>query len=568
MKKILAILISLAMMVSMLAGCTQENVEQPPADNSTDNPSDDSDEDKSDLISFEDIMTEKGLSEAIYYLDVNFDNFKETAKEEYMDKLLKEMYDRTKLYTSLWEIPRSEEPIPGIIEYISSIYEDIYDGESNIFNVRLLDGEIGEAARAVMEDDTFTLCKSYYCMEGNIEDMGFDAIVKKDINDIMRNRYETEEKQNLYLENMVTYSSHISGMDSTFESDSNDSPVLVESADKLELLRNEWKVTAYLPVIMVDEEIAEDEVETPDEGNDDQNIDSSSDMDDENVPVNMAMLNYSGKSIELLDVKKVDIARTGGESGSETFGSDSIAFYGKVYDVEVGYARLGTEDDGTTVEKFDVLEDTQIIIENTVSKDENYSYAAYVKYYDEDLNHHIDFFGNPSFLESYNQVNEIVLSNTEPSKVVFDSTEHAIVDSMNGSDDDFSALILVDEFDEYMGKDENPLYLYMDEETYDLNYMEEDSLTTCFPVWVSSDMYDIVIRKGNYGEFFPEIYTPAANIKAGSWIRFYGRIEGDGTAYSIEFTLENGMKKKIMIMSDESDNYNAMPGFRIVISEN
>lgn len=579
MKKILVILISIAMMVSMMAGCTQESTEAPPADNPADNAtdntddssnnnsSDNSDEGKLDLISFEDILEVKGLSEAIYYLDDNFDNFKVTAKEEYMDKLLKEVYKRAEMYTALWEIPRSEDPIPPLIEYISGIYDNIYDGDTNTFNVRLLEGKTGEAARAVMEDDTFTLCKSYYCMDGNIEDFGFEAIVKKEISDIMRNRFETEEKENPYLKNMLTYASHLSAMDSTVDSDTIGDTVLVESAGKLELLRNEWKLIAYLPVIMVDEEIAEDQ-ERPEQGEDNQNSDTSSNIEDEDIPVNKAMLNYTGKSLDSLDVKNVDIGMTGGEKGTETYGNDSIAFYGKVYDVEVGYARMGTEDDGTTVEKFDVLEDTQIIIENTVSKDDNYSYAAYVRYYDEDLNYHTEYFAGSMVLSQFNQLNEIDLSNTEASKVNFMSTEHAIVDVMNGNDEDFSAFILVNEFDEYMDEDENPLYLYMDEETYNLNYMEEDDMTSCFPIWVSSDMYDIVIKKGNYGDFYPETYTPVDNIKAGSWLRLYGRFEGDSTEYSIEFTLENGLKKKIMIINDESDNYNAVPGFHIVISEN
>lgn len=279
----------------------------------------------------------------------------------------------------------------------------------------------------------------------------------------------------------------------------------------------------------------------------------------EDIPVNTVALNYDGKSLDNLEVKELTLEFDSGIT-------DTIAFYGKAYDVEVGIVSLWTEDDGQVIEKYDELENTVIVINESALKGTSSNEVVMVSYYDEDLNHYSQFFGNEDFMIETEQKDFIKLLNEDPSVVAFFSTEHAIKDTIKGGDEDFSALVLVDDFDEYVTEGDIKKYLYLDENTYSANYMEEDQYTRCIPIWVSANMKDILVKRTNWGEVM-DTYVPVANIKAGSWLRLYGQWLGDASGYDIEFTLDNGSKKVLSMYNDESDNINIIPGLAISISD-
>lgn len=77
-------------------------------------------------------------------------------------------------------------------------------------------------------------------------------------------------------------------------------------------------------------------------------------------PVNMAIKNYVGEGLERLSKMEVDCKEKYGLSGKEV--RETLAIFGEVTNVKIGYIQLFTEGNYSLMEKFDSIKDTQLSI--------------------------------------------------------------------------------------------------------------------------------------------------------------------------------------------------------------
>ena len=535
MKKISTLLAIFLLAITMLTGC-----------NSRDEKSDKTSTDTSqanNLKTFSEVYEADGLEKAIYYLNENFDSFMGDAKKIYMDSLAKQIYDRSVLYIPLTSLEPVEGPAPLIIENVDWLYQGIYNPETNILYKSKLDEAVKIAAQSIEDDDFFVLCKKYYAMDGNIEDMGFDIIVKKEIYDILMDKYaDYTDEQNQYFEHVKSYTDYLSTLDTKFESKETYPVVLVKDADMIEMLRNEWKTEVLIPVKIEEKPI---ETEKPV-------------AQEQEIPKNKVLKNYMGAGVENLSTTSFDAGLDGN--------TDSVCVFGKIYDVQIGTIRLYTESNFALIKEYDELSNTTIEIKNSASIDEMTNDALCVKFYDKDLNLYTLYFGPESIVRAFEESDEITLKEGSPAKVSFDSGESAIVTDIKGCNDLFSALFLVDNFEEYTTDKSLIKNLYLDADSMWVEY-DEIGENTVIPMWVSSNMYNVKVIKSNAGSEESQYKPDLKNIKAGSWIKWSGYFEGDMQSYEIQFELEDGTQKKIIIANDESDNSISTKGVAIRLAD-
>src|SRR6056297_584779 len=280
MKKFLSILIIIMLFALLITGCSdnsdkaieneeevagddanedsENDIEKEPEEESGDD-LDDSEEPNEELNEeemslFEDVYLESGLIESIEYVHENKDSFKEEGLSDYLNSLEQTITEKADYYGELLYFEIFPSQIPNTIEYVGDIYKDIYYPEEHQFNVNLIaQGNIDEAL-ALNDDEFFTFTKAYYAMEGNIEDIGFRMIVKNEVYDMLADLYPgesfSEERKETAL-NVSTYTDYYTSMDNEFESEYTYPVVLVETTDKIEELRNEWKTEVLIPVEIV-----------------------------------------------------------------------------------------------------------------------------------------------------------------------------------------------------------------------------------------------------------------------------------------------------------------------------
>lgn len=531
MKKSSILIAILLIVITISTGCnnTEAKTEQVSSNASK----------ESEPKTFDEVYLADGLENAVYYLNDNFNSFSDESKASYMKNLAQEIYDRSLLYSEFINLEPKEGPAPIVIEHVDWLYEGIYDSKTNTIYAGSISESAKLAALKIKKDDFFVLCKKYYAMDGSIEDMGFDIIVKKEIYDILMDRYsEYITDQENYFKYVKTYTDVLNNSDDKFESQETYPVVLVEESEKIEMLRNEWKTEIVLPVVV--------EEKTPNTKNPDKKV------SDKRV-----LKNYSGPGLENLQAVDVD-AELGGET-------DNVAIFGTIYDVQVGKIRLFTEGNYESIKDYDELSDTVIQISNSATNDQANQYAVYVKFYDEDLNIYTMYFEPEDAKGSFEENSEVVLKEGTPSNALYDTDESTIITDIKGSDDDFKVFFLIDDVEQYV-KDKSYLQnLYLD---VDSEWADYDGIitTTVIPMWVSSNMYDIKVKKLNMGEEQSTYEPYLKNIKAGSFIKWSGYFEGDMQSYEIHFALEDGTKKIITIANDESDNSISTKGLALSIS--
>jgi len=146
--------------------------------------------------------------------------------------------------------------------------------------------------------------------------------------------------------------------------------------------------------------------------------------------------------------------------------------------------------------------------------------------------------------------------------VSFDGGEATFLADIQGSSSDFSAIFLVENFEDYATDETLIKHMALDSRLMDYYDLEDD--VAYVPLWVSSNMYDIKVIYSNYGEVM-ETLSPIKNIKAGTWLNCIGILEGDGEAYVIQFKLKDGTQKEIFITTSESDDDVLINGYLIKI---
>lgn len=99
-------------------------------------------------------------------------------------------------------------------------------------------------------------------------------------------------------------------------------------------------------------------------------------------PVNMAIKNYSGEGLERLTKRGVDLKGKYNLSGKEVI--ETLAIFGEVTDVKIGYIQLFTEANYALMENYDSLKDTELTIKRGSSDDA----LITVSFYDGGLKEH------------------------------------------------------------------------------------------------------------------------------------------------------------------------------------
>lgn len=239
MKRFFLLSVTLLILLILATGCNKNNIE-------------DSKEvvtEKDNLKSFDEVFKSDGLTESIYYLDNNYDSFSNDARDEFMLALAESISEKSSKYYSLTTLRPVEGPAPLTIENVDWLYKGRYSSELNTLYISGLEDDAKEAAANIKDDDFFTLCKKYYAMDGNIEDIGFDIIVEKEIYDILMERYlNYSDEPNYYFELIKSYTDYFENTQEKFQSNETYPIVLVKDSSNIELLRNEWKTEVLLPV--------------------------------------------------------------------------------------------------------------------------------------------------------------------------------------------------------------------------------------------------------------------------------------------------------------------------------
>jgi len=558
MKKIIAVILVFAMTFSLI-GCGEA---KPNKDDNTDTNTSTNDDGKDTDVKYQtyfEVVYSEGLVGAYKYFNENFDDLDEDLKKEYVDELNKETLKRATSYKMIEEYVGVESQAPKTIQNINAFYPNVFDAEEYSFNINTLNDDMKSTVEELKDDDIFALCKVYWNTEGYIEDMGFAAVMQKEIAEIIDNRFDNDKKD--ILEYVNVYTDHISGMDNKFESDAKYPIVLVENTEKFNLFEGMNKILLYVPIKIIDELVADDNSDssnTGDNSSSDSDENKSTDENDntakEELPINMVIKDYDGVGLETLTSVDYDYKY------SEDFKDEKItkinknlAVFGKIYDVEIGRIKLYTEGIKEELKTYDELSDSVInLIDCPINENDMSPYMMYISFYDEDLNQYT--FGFSSDLEEnqlpYCEISKQELKSGAPNKVAFNSGEKAIINSVDGSNDDFTAIYLVDEFEDF-ANDKIALMYYPCDSRAKYN-MEEEIPTTIIPLFVSSNMYEVQIEYSNYGEVI-ENSSEHKNIKAGTWVIFDAVLQGDGEAYKVKFKLKDGTEKEIYIGTDESD---------------
>lgn len=564
MKKILAIIMVLVIVFS-LGACGQVNPKND-TDNSGDTSTDGNVEKVKNKTYFE-VVYKEGLLAAFKYFDENYEEFTEDEKIVFVSELKKETLKRAKSYTYVDIYGNEKGEAPRTIENVDEFYPNVFDAKLYTFNINTLEGKGSEAFKILSEDDVFALCKTYWNTEGYVEDLGFSAVVKREVIDIIENRFDADNQE--ILDNINYYTDHVSGLDSKFESNAKYPKVLVENVEKISLFEGLDKVLIYLPVKIIDEPIITDSIDDSgniddssdnnDNSNNDQNksdSDSSENKNDEakeDLPKDTVIKNYDGVGLDKLETVNYDYKYSEEFKEEIVKENRNLAIFGKIYDVEIGRIRLYTEGVKEVLARYDEIENSVInLLDCPIEQDDMSSYMLFISFYDEDLNQYT--FGYSSDLEEkqlpFCELKKQELKSGAPEKVAFNSGEKAIINSVDGSDDKFTALYLVDAFEDFVNDDVTLMYYPCDSRAkYN---MEEEYPTTLIPLFVSSNMYDVQVEYSNYGEVI-ENTSEYKNIKAGTWVIFDAILQGDGESYKITFKLKDGTEKEIYIGTDESD---------------
>lgn len=202
---------------------------------------------------------------AIEYFDENYDQFSEEAQKAFADKVSYEVSDRGNKYSVANFSSSVEEPIPRRIRFVNSLYENIYDLESNTLNLNYIeDTSIKEAIKDIKNDDVFIMTKAYY-IEEVFEDFGFEVVIHPDTYHKLKKCLDITYVE---LENSMGYETQegesVCGLDgfhkpievlkaSDVKWDDKYPSVYLESPENLDLLEGSWKTVAYIPVKIIDE---------------------------------------------------------------------------------------------------------------------------------------------------------------------------------------------------------------------------------------------------------------------------------------------------------------------------
>lgn len=99
-------------------------------------------------------------------------------------------------------------------------------------------------------------------------------------------------------------------------------------------------------------------------------------------PVNMAIKNYDGEGLERLSKKEVECKAKYSLDGKTV--NETLAIFGEVTNVKIGYIRLFTEGNYGLIEKYDSLKDTQL----TIKRGSNPEDLIAVSFYDGGFREH------------------------------------------------------------------------------------------------------------------------------------------------------------------------------------
>ncbi|MBH1939447.1 hypothetical protein I5677_00905 [Mobilitalea sibirica] len=218
-----------------------------------------------DLESFDTVYKTEGLLGAIDYFNRQYDVFNEDQRLSYAKLIVEEVIRRSNEYEVLNNaILPMDSVAPPLYENVNYLYEGIYTKEENIIYINMLPNTSNyDIFERLSEDDVFGLYKAYWISDGNIEDFGFKVAVEPDTYQKMKRalelvyelRYETEyyddnDQPVQGLNNFSKLTDDIKVGDTGLKSEAKYPLVYVEKNDLLQVLKEESKTEAYLPVQM------------------------------------------------------------------------------------------------------------------------------------------------------------------------------------------------------------------------------------------------------------------------------------------------------------------------------
>lgn len=256
MKKLLSLILLLILISILFIGCSVSTISAPKPNN------------LKHLKDYDEVYNESGLIGAIEYFDENYDQFSEEARKNFADKVSYEVSDRGNKYSIANFSSSVEEPIPRIINFVNSLYENIYDLESNTLNLNYIeDTSLKEAIKDIKNDDVFIMTKAYYIVEDIFEDFGFAVVIHPDTYQKLKkclnityveiensSGYKTQEGEPVSgLDSFYKPIEVLKASDMEWESSDKYPSVYVETPNNLDLLKDSWKTEAYIPVKIIDE---------------------------------------------------------------------------------------------------------------------------------------------------------------------------------------------------------------------------------------------------------------------------------------------------------------------------
>ncbi len=222
------------------------------------------------LNSYDEIYSQSDLMGCIDYFDSKYNLFTREERTNFAEKISLEIIKRGYEYGIIpYAIRPASIPAPLTIDYVNSLYRDIYDGTTNTLSLGLLEDQVKEAITKVNRDEVFMVVKSYFVMADVFEDSGFAVAIHPDVykkieralditfvrvSDYLPITYSTELGERVEGIDLIARPREVVTVSDTSWSSNETYPeVLVESVDKLKLLEGAWKTNVYVPVKIEDE---------------------------------------------------------------------------------------------------------------------------------------------------------------------------------------------------------------------------------------------------------------------------------------------------------------------------
>ncbi|MFP4015968.1 MAG: hypothetical protein ACLFUI_02950 [Halanaerobiales bacterium] len=221
------------------------------------------DREVSDLKGYEQVFDDGGLMACINYYDGNYDKFSDEARYTFAEEITHAIFEKINEY--------------DIVN--NSLYgENVYDKDTNTIILETLDSESGitNQLQKIKEDEVILFTKSYFVMEDEFNDNGFQMAIHPDTVSKLKRAMDLicstdgfgtymikdGNRVNGNLEWLAMPEELVTASDSSWSSDEVYPVVLVEEPEQLKLLEGAWKTEVYLPVKIQEEGFAGDTVDS------------------------------------------------------------------------------------------------------------------------------------------------------------------------------------------------------------------------------------------------------------------------------------------------------------------